>query len=73
VDRLGCISMGESIGAKVEDFVRKSRMVFRMATMPSSKEVWQLLKIIALLVIVLGFIGFVIRMLIQSLVGVLGR
>ncbi len=65
--------MGESIGAKFEDFVRKSRMVFRMATMPSSKEVWQLLKIIALLVVVLGFIGFVIRMLIQSLVGVLGR
>ena len=68
-----CISMGESIGAKFEDFVRKSRMVFRMATMPSSKEVWQLLKIIALLVVVLGFIGFVIRILIQSLVGVLGR
>jgi len=65
--------MGESIGAKFEDFVRKSRMVFRMATMPSSKEVWQLLKIIALLVVVLGFIGFVIRILIQSLVGVLGR
>jgi len=65
--------MGESIGAKFEDFVRRSRMVFRMATMPSSKEVWQLLKIIALLVVVLGFIGFVIRILIQSLVGVLGR
>jgi len=69
---LWCIIMGESVGAKFEDFVRRTRMVSRMATMPTTKEVWQLLKIIGLLVVVLGLVGFVIRMLIQSFVGVLG-
>ena len=59
-------SMGESrsLGARFEDFVRRTKMIFRMATMPSSKEIWQLLRIILLSVVVLGVIGFTIRILI---------
>ena len=58
--------MGESrsLGARFEDFVRRTKMIFRMATMPSSKEIWQLLRIILLSVVVLGVIGFTIRILI---------
>jgi len=65
------MSSEESIGAKIEGFARRTKMVFRMATMPSWREFWQTLKIILLLVVVLGVIGFAIRILIQSFVGVL--
>lgn len=62
----------KSIGSKFEDFVSRTRLVFRMATMPSRKEMMQLLKIIALMIVALGIVGFVIRILIQSFIRVLG-
>ncbi len=64
-------SSTKSVGSRIEDFARKTKMVFRMATMPSWREFWQTFKIILLLVVILGFIGFAIRILIQSFVGVL--
>lgn len=63
---------GKSIGSRIEDFLSRVRFVFRMATMPSRREIIQLLKIITLMIVVLGIVGFVIRILIQSFVGVLG-
>jgi len=62
----------ESIGARVEEFARKAKMVLRMATTPSEREFWQFLKVIFLMIVVLGAIGFAIRFMMQSFVGTLG-
>ena len=66
------MSASKSLGARIEDFATRVKMVFRMATMPSWKEFWQVLRIILLLVFILGLIGFTIRILLQSFVRVLG-
>lgn len=64
---------GKSLGARFEEFYSQSKMLLRLSTKPRWDEFWQLFKIIMIIMFALGFIGFFIRILMQSLMGVLGR
>gem|GEM_PF-3267127 len=61
------MSEEKSLGSKFEDFVARSRRLLRHSTKPSSKEYWQLFKVIFLLIVILGLIGFGIRIVMQPI------
>ncbi|HDJ26658.1 MAG TPA: protein translocase SEC61 complex subunit gamma [Candidatus Bathyarchaeota archaeon] len=56
-------------GLGLRDFLASCARLLRRARKPSREEVWLLIKICALGVIIVGVIGFVIRLIMFPLLG----
>ena len=53
----------------VEEFVNNVSRLLRYSSKPSRDDVYQIAKITLISLIILGFVGFVIKLIMQALVG----
>ncbi len=53
----------------VEEFINNVNRLLRYASKPSRDDVYQIAKIILISIIVIGFVGFVLKLIMQALVG----
>jgi len=55
------------LGSRLEDFIVRSKRLIKSSTKPSSREYWQLFKVILILIVLLGLIGLGIRIVMQPI------
>ena len=56
-------------GRKIEEFIRDSARILKYATKPSRRELYMMTLIVVLGLMALGFLGFVVRAMIQAIIG----
>ena len=61
--------MKEQSKGRAEEFIENVVRLLRYATKPSRDEVYQVTKIVVLSLIVIGFIGFILKLIAQAIVG----
>jgi len=52
-----------------EEFIENVNRLIKYASKPSRDEVYQIAKITLISLIIMGFVGFVIKLIMQALVG----
>lgn len=58
----------ESWGTKLEGFFMRAWRLIKSSTKPSSREFWLVFKIVLVLIVALGLLGFGIRIIAQAIV-----
>jgi protein transport protein SEC61 subunit gamma-like protein len=52
---------------KIKEFFASSRRIISISQKPSKKEFWLMAKIIGLGIVIIGIIGFIIKLIMQNL------
>ncbi len=55
--------------SKISEFIRSSKRIFLISKKPSSKEYWTMAKIVGLGMVIIGVIGYLIRLLMNVISG----
>jgi protein transport protein SEC61 subunit gamma and related proteins len=55
--------------SKLSNFIKSSKRIFLISKKPSSKEYWTMAKIVGIGMIVIGVIGYLIRLMMNVISG----
>jgi protein transport protein SEC61 subunit gamma and related proteins len=55
--------------SKLNDFFKSSKRIFLIAKKPTNKEFWTMAKIIGLGMVIIGLIGFIVKLIFSLISG----
>lgn len=56
-------------GRDIEEFIKNARRLLKYATKPGRQEIYQISKIIFLSIISIGILGFILKMIFNTIIG----
>ncbi len=56
-------------GRNIEEFIKNARRLLKYATKPGRQEIYQVSKIIFLSIIGIGVIGFILKLIFNTIIG----
>lgn len=56
-------------GRDIEEFIKNARRLLKYATKPDRQEIYQISKIILLSIIGIGIIGFILKLIFNTIIG----
>ena len=62
--------MSDRENGRAEEFIENVIRLLRYATKPTREEIYQVTKIVVVSLLIVGIIGFVLKLVMQAIVGV---